>query len=347
MEADNLISKEKVEKYKLKSSDILNNIKADYFLKKVFNYFEKKRTFNIIKYNKNIKNRIDINIKDYKEYSEKFSSIEIEIKPVDNKYGQFINIKKNDQRYYHIYFNNKEKEIKRNYIKEDEEIKIIKIIIEYQITSLEYLFSGCSCIESIYFKKFSRNNINNMNHMFSTCSSLKELNLNNFNTNNVTDMGWMFSDCLLLKELNLNNFNTNNVTKMNSMFSECSSLKELNLNNFNTNNVIKMNSIFSGCSSLIKLNINNFNTNNVTDMRYMFYKCSLLKQLNLDNFNINNAIYMDRMFYGCSALKELNLDNFNINNTIYIEGMFYGCSNELIMKIKTPYKNIKEIAFEK
>ena len=39
-----------------------------------------------LKYNKNIKKIMDININNYKKYS----SIEIEIKPVDNKYGKFI-----------------------------------------------------------------------------------------------------------------------------------------------------------------------------------------------------------------------------------------------------------------
>ena len=57
--------------------------------------------------------RIDITINDYKEYFEKnYSSIEIEIKPVNGSNGKFINIKKNeDKKYYHIYFNNNEKEI--------------------------------------------------------------------------------------------------------------------------------------------------------------------------------------------------------------------------------------------
>ena len=38
-----------------------------------------------MKYNKNIKNRINISINDYKEYSEIYSSIEIEIKLIKNK----------------------------------------------------------------------------------------------------------------------------------------------------------------------------------------------------------------------------------------------------------------------
>ena len=52
------------------------------------------------------------------------------------------------------------------------------------------------------------------------------------------------------------------------------------------------------------------------------------------------------MFDKCSSLKELNLNNFNTDNVIYIDKMFSGCSNELIMKIKTQYKNIKEKAFD-
>ena len=124
MESGNLISKEKVEENPLESAAGSENIKSNYFLEKVFNNLKKVKTLNIVKYNKNIKKRININTNDYKEYSEKYSSIEIEIKPVSNKYGEFINIKKEEEEiYYHIYFNNNEEEIKRNYIKEDEEIK--------------------------------------------------------------------------------------------------------------------------------------------------------------------------------------------------------------------------------
>ena len=195
MESCNLISKINEEKNQLKSTTRYENIKADYFLEKVFNNLKKGKTLNIVKYNENIKRRININTNDYKEYSEKYSSIEIEIKPVSNEYSKFINIKKEEEIYYHIYFNNNEEEINRNYINEDEEIKIIRIKIDYQVKSFEKLFFYCRCIESIYFKKFYRTNINNMNRMFYECSSLKELNLNNFNTNNVIYMNEMFYGC--------------------------------------------------------------------------------------------------------------------------------------------------------
>ena len=81
-------------------------------------------------------------------------------------------------------------------------------------------------------------------------------------------------------------------------------------------------------------------------MNLMFSRCSSLIDLNLTNFNTNNVINMRFMFYGCSSLKELNLNNFNTDNVIYIDKMFSGCSNELILKIKTSYKNIEETAFD-
>ena len=116
MKSGNLESKEKVEQNQIKSINIFNNLKTDYFLRKLFNNLKTKKTLNIAKYNNNIKKRINININDYKKYSEKYSSIEIEIKPVKNKYGKFIKYKKEDEKYYHIYFKNNEEEIKINYI---------------------------------------------------------------------------------------------------------------------------------------------------------------------------------------------------------------------------------------
>ena len=274
MDCFNVLRKEKKEENKMKSKDIFKNFKSKYILQILFNYLLKKKTLDIIKYNKKIKNRMNINIKDYKEYSEIYSSIEIEIKTVNNKYGKFININKENEKYYHIYFNDNKEEIKRNYLNNNENIKKIKIIIDYQFKSFKKLFQDCECIEYIYFKKFYRNNITNMMNMFQGCLSLKELNLTNFNTKNVTNMSYMFSRCSSLKELFLTNFNTNNVTNMEGMFRECSSLKELNLINFNTNNVNNMKGMFYGCSSLKELNLTNFNTTKVKDMNRMFSECS-------------------------------------------------------------------------
>ena len=189
-----------------------------------------KKKLEIVKYNKRIQNRINLSVKNYKEYSELFTSIEIEIIPIKDKYGRFINIKKNDKLYYHIYFNDNKEEVKNKYeIEEEDKVTKIKIIIDYQIKSFKDLFFYCYCIESINFKKFYRNNITDMSHMFSGCESLKELNLHNLNTNNVTDMGCMFYGCSSLKDINLSNFNTNKVTNMDCMFGDCPYLNKKNI----------------------------------------------------------------------------------------------------------------------
>ena len=98
---------------------------------------------------------MNININNYKEYSERYSLNEIEIKPIENIYDTFINIKWEDKKYYHIYYNdNKKEKIKRNFLKEKDKISIINIIIDYQVTSFAYLFYDCKSIESIHFNNF-------------------------------------------------------------------------------------------------------------------------------------------------------------------------------------------------
>ena len=75
----------------------------------------KKKKLEIVKYNKKVQKRLDLGVKDYKEYSETFTPIEIEIIPAKGKYGEFINIDENDKLYYHIYFNDNKEEIKNKY----------------------------------------------------------------------------------------------------------------------------------------------------------------------------------------------------------------------------------------
>ena len=72
---------------------------------------------------------MNISIKDYKEYSENYSSIEIELKFTSDKRGQIVDIDKENEIYYHIYLNDNKEEIKRNYSNEDGEK--YKIIINY------------------------------------------------------------------------------------------------------------------------------------------------------------------------------------------------------------------------
>ena len=274
----------------VKSINFLENLKSDYFLKGMFNIMKERKSLEIIKLNKKLQKRLNININNYQKYCQLYSSIEIVLKPAENIYGKFIKISNEVEEYYHIYFDNSNKEIKRTYIKENEKVKNIKIIIDYQVESFKELFMDCHCIDSIFFKKFFRINITNMSWMFGWCLTLKEINLSNFNTSNVTNMSYMFYACSSLTELNLSTFNTNNVIDMCSMFDECSSLKKINLDSFNTNNVTNMSFMFHRCSSLNELNLSNFNTNNLLDKDCMLFECSdeLIEKIKKQNKNLIN-----------------------------------------------------------
>ena len=106
-----------------KPNPIIENIKNRYILSKIYNNMTKKKKLEIVKYNKKIQNRINLSVKDYKEYSETFTPIEIEIIPTKGKYGKFIDINENDKLYYHIYFDDNKEEIKNKYeIKEEDKV---------------------------------------------------------------------------------------------------------------------------------------------------------------------------------------------------------------------------------
>ena len=229
-----------------KINNFLKRIRSKYIIKQIFDNLKENKLLEIIRYNKNIQNKLNKKLNDFiKEYSK----IVIEIIPKENTYDKFICIPKRYESYYHIYFNDNKEEIKRQKLNKDENIFKIKVILDYKIKSLSHLFDECKCIKKITFIKFNRKDIVNMSFMFCGCSSLEILDISNFITHKVTNMSYMFYYCRLLNEIKISNFKTNNVTNMSGMFAGCSSLKELNLSNFNTNNVIIMRGMFSGCSN--------------------------------------------------------------------------------------------------
>ena len=212
----------------------LKNIKSVYILKAILDNLKTRKSLIIIKYNKNIQQKLNIDEKIYKDFCE----TEIEITPPKNVDGKFINIlKKEDKPFFHIYFDDNKKEIKRNYLTKNEKIKKIKILIDYQVKSFFELFSECSCIESLNFKKCNRNDLDTFNSLFYKCTNLKEINLKNMNTEKIKDMSYLFGSCKSLQKIDLTYFLTERVENMNDMFSSCSSLKEINVSNFNTENV--------------------------------------------------------------------------------------------------------------
>ena len=142
MDDKNNSNNEKSNQVNLKNH--FDNLKSNFILKKIFDIMKKNISLDIVKYNKKLQKRLNLNIISYKDYSQLYSSIEIELKLEDNKYGKFINIYDEVGKYYHIYFDNLNEEIKRNYLNSGEKISTIKIIIDYQIKSFNKLFYDCN-----------------------------------------------------------------------------------------------------------------------------------------------------------------------------------------------------------
>ena len=90
---------------------------------------------------------MNLSLENYKKYNQ----IKIEVIPIENlkekdEENIFINTVENES-LYHIYFNESNEEIERKYIKNNEKISKIIILIDIEVESLRDLFYGCENIK--------------------------------------------------------------------------------------------------------------------------------------------------------------------------------------------------------
>ena len=131
----------------IKSQNKFINIKSNFVLKKKFNHLDKNKALKIIRYNTNIKNKLNIDIEDYK-------SILMDIIPIPNKYGPFINIEEKNKKYFHIYFNDNKEEIKRTELSKGDKVSKINIVIDYKVKSFNKLFFFVKLLNQYILKTF-------------------------------------------------------------------------------------------------------------------------------------------------------------------------------------------------
>ena len=116
---------------------MLDNIKSLYILKKIIKDLSNRKYLHLIIHNKNLQTKLNISIDTYIKY---YNQIEIEIIPDKNKIhdvNEFINIiNEIDKSFYHIYFNDENKEIKKKYFTKDENVSKIKVLIDMEVKSI-------------------------------------------------------------------------------------------------------------------------------------------------------------------------------------------------------------------
>ena len=116
----------------------LDNIKSKLILRRIFDILCREDLLRIVKYNKKIQNKLNLKIKDFEEGLKYYSLIEFELKIKKDEFGKFINVlNKKDKHFYHIYFNEDRIETKRRYVKQNEKIDKIKIVLGYGVLSFE------------------------------------------------------------------------------------------------------------------------------------------------------------------------------------------------------------------
>ena len=209
-------------------------------------------------------------------------------------------------------------------------IEGLSLVDTSAVTSMDYMFSGCSSLVSLDLSGFDTSSVTSMVGMFSECSSLESVDLSSFDTSNVTDMQRMFSGCSSLTVLDLSCFDTSRVASMPAMFWYCDSLVALDVSSFNTASVTDMGYMFYGCSSLGQLDVSSFNTARVTDMNGMFGGCSALAALDVSGFDTSRVADMGSMFWYCDSLAALDVSSFNTARVTDMSGMFQNCSVEFL-----------------
>ena len=85
---------------------ILSKIKCKYLIHNIFSLLNLKKSLEIIKYNKFLQNKVDINISTYKNYFETFSPIEIDVTISKDCSGNFISYEFESTEFIHVYLNN-------------------------------------------------------------------------------------------------------------------------------------------------------------------------------------------------------------------------------------------------
>ncbi len=125
---------------KLQKISFLENIKSKYILQEIFSKLQEHKMLKIIKINKKIQNKLNLGLKYYIDYSKIILTVEIQRAIFNDEDIKLINILEKDKPYFHVYFNNDEKnEIKRDYLtKDDENINEIKIIIDNKMIFLKH-----------------------------------------------------------------------------------------------------------------------------------------------------------------------------------------------------------------
>jgi hypothetical protein len=134
----------------------------------------------------------------------------------------------------------------------------IKLIFKVSLTSLDFMFEGCSDLIKLSLTKFNSSSITSMIYTFTNCINLETVDFTSFSSSKVEKMDFLFGGCKKLVNIKgFENLDTSSLQKTAGMFLECTNLISVNLSAFHLNNIPEQNGMFIENPSLEKLDIGN------------------------------------------------------------------------------------------
>ena len=142
----------------------------------------------------------------------------------------------------------------------------IKISFSEPLTTLDFMFEGCSDLVKIILSYLNSTSITSMIYTFTDCTNLETVDFTSFSSSNIEKMEFLFAGCSNLVNIKgFENLDTSSLQKTAGMFIECKNLISVNLSSFQFNNISEQNGMFIENPSLEKLDLGN-----TTDINGLF-----------------------------------------------------------------------------
>ena len=209
---------------------------------------------------------------------------------------------------------------------------IITLIINKELTSLEYMFYNCSSLKNIEELKYlNTENITNFSNMFYNCIELTDIeSLREWNVSKVTDFSYMFNNCISLLNLRpLKKWNVSSGTDFSGLFCNCTLLIDLTpLEKWDVSNSTNLSNMFYNCKKLSNIDsLKYWNVSKNTKFIGMFSRCSILLEINsLKYWNVSSCEDFSGMFSNCISLLNIEPVKFwDVSKCNNFSGMLYNC----------------------
>lgn len=193
------------------------------------------------------------------------------------------------------------------------------------LTSLDYLFDGCTKLKSVDLTNWVKPNITSMERMFDDCSSLESINITGWDCSNVTNTSSMFRSCKTIPE-GFGDLTFPKMETISGMFLYCRALTSSSqIPNFDVSECTDFTNLFSGCYGLTEItNIKNWDTSSLTDMLQCFQDCSKLVEIDISAWDTSKVTRVYQTFSGCRELKTLS--SFDGSSCTSLGYAFNGCN---------------------